>query len=171
MRRVPVKKALPLALLLACIDVGPTETVVDRVVNVGAFAIEERIVRQPTLHDPTYDHRWRVYVDGAWHELGALRIEAARGIDEAVPPRVIERHLVVPVGAQVLFRMSDGSIERADTHGCPATNPVYGLKVRSVERRDARWHVVFEPTAGHDEAAVEVRGGGNSWTCVALEAR
>jgi hypothetical protein len=164
-------KSLPslIVLVVACVDVGSSEVVVDRVVNVDGFAIEERIVREPTFHDPIYDHRWRVRVDGAWSELGTLRIEHARGIEADRPPRVIDGHLAVPVGPQVLFRMRDGHTERADTHGCPATDPVYGLWVRSIARRDGRWHIVFEPTTGHDTPAVEVRGGGSTWTCVLLD--
>lgn len=154
-----------------CTDVGSRETVVDRIVTVGAFAIEERIERLTTFHDPIYEHRWRVRVGGEWqwHALGELHIEEALGIDGARPPRVIDGHLAVPVGAQVLFWMRDGHAERADVHHCPDATRIYGRAVRSIERTDARWRVVFEPTAGYEGAAVEVRGGGGSWTCVPLE--
>jgi len=138
-------------LVAACVDVGSSEVVVDHVVNIEGFAIEERIVREPTFHDPIFDHRWRV------------RVDAAR------PPRVVDGHLAVPVGAQVLFRMTDGRIEHADTHGCPVTDPVYGLVARSIVRRDGQWRVVFESTTGHDEPAVEVRGSGSTWACARLE--
>jgi hypothetical protein len=152
-----------------CVDVGSSEEVVDRIVTVGDFAIEERIERRTTFHDPIYEHRWRVRVDGDWHALGELDVEDARGIDAARPPRIFDGHLAVPVGALVLFRMRDGRVERAETYGCPVENRVYGLQVRSIARSGAEWRVVFEPSAGYEGSAVEVRGGGDSWTCTPLE--
>lgn len=154
-------RRLSLLCLLAfgCFDMD-REVVVDRELTFGRATLAERIERQETFHDPIYEHRWRVRLDGEWSELGTLRGEDDQRIDPEHPPRFVGPDLVVPAGRDVFLRTPSGEVSQVDPFPCSNT---WGLVVDEVTRVPNGWRVVW---TGPQETRVVREGRGTTWSCV-----
>lgn len=146
-------------LVLGCFDMN-REVVVDRELTFGRATIAERIERQETFHDPIYEHRWRVRLDGEWSELGTLRGEDDQRIDLDRPPHFVGPDLVVPVGRDVFLKPPGGDVSQVDPHPCSNT---WGLVVEEVTQTPSGWRVVW---TGPEDARVVREGRGTTWSCV-----
>jgi len=169
-------RCLATTCFVGCMDVGEDEVVRERVWEVGAFRIEEKVVREATMHDPVYDRTYRVQAGGSWAPLGVVRDEGddgVIGIAESTPPAIVAGHLVVFVGATTFVRAPSGEVVRVSPydaarfsalrHADRSINGHYDLKARELTLDGRRWEVRLAHRRADVEVVLSSDDAGASW--------